>query len=125
MMAILSLASDEADLRVRLNETMFALDTQGNPLYLKQLDVVGSVMATLSDAIKPNLVATKYLSPALIHCGPFANIATGTNSMIATKLAKRIGEIVISETGFASELGYEKFVDVVSQQHGIMPDCVG
>jgi formate--tetrahydrofolate ligase len=125
MMAILSLASDEADLRVRLNETMFALDNQGNPLYLKQLDVVGSVMATLSDAIKPNLVATKYLSPALIHCGPFANIATGTNSMIATKLAKRIGEIVISETGFASELGYEKFVDVVSQQHGIMPDCVG
>jgi formate--tetrahydrofolate ligase len=125
MMAILSLASGEADLRERLNETIFAIDSHGNPLYLKQLDVVGSAMAILSDAIKPNLVATKYLSPALIHCGPFANIATGTNSIIATKLAKRIGNIVISETGFASELGYEKFVNVVSQQHSIIPDCVG
>jgi formate--tetrahydrofolate ligase len=124
MMTILSLASDLDDLRTRLSETIFAFDKNQKPLYLKQLDVVGSVLAILFDAVKPNLVFTKHGTPTMLHCGPFANIATGTNSAIETDLALKLSDVVVTESGFSSELGFQKYVDVVSYQHDFVPDCV-
>ncbi|AHI52529.1 formate--tetrahydrofolate ligase [Spiroplasma culicicola] len=124
MMTILSLAKDEEDLRLRLENSLIAYDKQGKEIYLKSLNITGAVMALLVEAIKPNFVLTKYNSPTLVHCGPFANIATGTNSIISTQLALRLGDYTIVESGFGSDLGFEKYINVINQQNDLIPDCV-
>lgn len=124
IMTILSLSKDENDLRERLNNVVFALDKNGKELKLSQLKIVGSVMAILKKAIYPNLVFTKYNTPSLVHCGPFANIATGTNSLIATSLALKLADFVVTECGFGSELGFEKFINVVNKDREFLPDVV-
>ncbi|QEH61458.1 formate--tetrahydrofolate ligase [Spiroplasma chinense] len=124
MMTILSLSKDEFDLRERLDNSLIAFDLEGKEIFLKQLGVTGSLMALLKDAIKPNFVLTKYDSPTLVHCGPFANIATGTNSIISTKLGLSLADYTIVESGFGSDLGFEKFMDVINVENNLIPDCV-
>ncbi len=123
MMTILSLSKSLEDLRIRLDNSLIAYDLKGKEIFLKQLKITGSLMAILKNAIKPNLVLTKYDTPALIHCGPFANIATGTNSIISTNLALNLGDYCIVESGFGSDLGFEKYINVVNQDNDLIPDC--
>ncbi len=122
--AILALAEDRADLRRRLERMVVAYDYNGKPVTVKDLKCVGSMMVLLKDAINPNLVQTLEGEPVFVHGFPFANIAHGTNSIIATKAALKLGDYVITETGFASDLGGEKFMDIVCRQSNIRPDCV-
>ncbi|AHB35984.1 formate--tetrahydrofolate ligase [Spiroplasma apis] len=124
MMTILSLSKNEEDLRCRLNESIVAYDLNGEEVLLEKLGITGSLMALLKDAIKPNFVLTKHNSPTFVHCGPFANIATGTNSVISTDLALKLGEYAIVESGFGSDLGFEKFMNVVNEQNSFIPHCV-
>ncbi|QHX36392.1 formate--tetrahydrofolate ligase [Spiroplasma sp. BIUS-1] len=123
MMTILSLSKSLDDLRNRLDESLVAYNTQGKEVYLKELNITGSLMAILKNAIKPNLVVTKYDTPTLVHCGPFANIATGTNSIISTNLGLSLGDYCIVESGFGSDLGFEKYINVVNQDNDLIPDC--
>ena len=122
--AILALASDREDLRRRLENIVIGYDYDGNLVTAKQLGCVGSMMVLLKDAINPNLVQTLEGEPVFVHGFPFANIAHGTNSIIATKAALKLGDYVITEAGFASDLGGEKFMDIVCRQSGMRPDCV-
>ncbi|KAF5276142.1 hypothetical protein FQR65_LT16460 [Abscondita terminalis] len=124
MMTILSLAKDEQDLRKRIESSLVGMTNSSKPVFAKDLKVVGSVMAILKNAIKPNFVRTQYDSPVLVHCGPFANIAIGTNSIISTDLALKLGEYAVIETGFGSDLGFEKFMNLVNYQYDLVPDCV-
>lgn len=124
MMTIISLAKDENDLRERIDKAIVAYDVDQNPILVKQLGVTGSVMVLLKEAIKPNFVLTKYDSPTFIHCGPFANIATGTNSIISTDLALKLGDFAIVESGFGSDLGFEKFMNVINYSNNLVPDVV-
>ena len=125
IMAILCLASDLSDLKKRMGEIVVAYDLDGNPVYAKQLEVEGAMALLMKDAIKPNLVQTLENTPAIIHGGPFANIAHGCNSVIATKLALKLGDIVVTEAGFGADLGAEKFLDIKCRYGGLNPNCVG
>ncbi len=122
--AILALSTDRADLRRRLERMVVAYTYDAKPVTVKDLGCVGSMMVMLKDAIHPNLVQTFEGQPVFVHGFPFANIAHGTNSIIATKAALRLGDYVITEAGFASDLGGEKFMDIVCRESGIRPDCV-
>ena len=124
VMAILCLASDLADLKERLGKILVAYDLDGNPVYAKDLGANGAMTALLKDALKPNLVQTLEHTPALIHGGPFANIAHGCNSIRATKLALKLGDYCVTEAGFGSDLGAEKFFDIKCRYGGLKPDCV-
>lgn len=124
VMAILCLASDLADLKARLGRILAAYDLDGNPVYAKDLGAQGAMTALLKDALKPNLVQTLEHTPALIHGGPFANIAHGCNSLRATKLAMKLGDYCVTEAGFGSDLGAEKFFDIKCRYGGLKPDCV-
>ncbi|NHX37756.1 MULTISPECIES: formate--tetrahydrofolate ligase [Halolamina] len=122
LMAVLCLATDVSDLRERVSRIIVAYDTDGDPVTVADLDVAGSVASLLKDALRPNLVQTIEGTPAFVHGGPFANIATGTNSILADKLGLRLGDYVVTEAGFGADLGAEKFVDVVSRE-GVEPDA--
>ena len=124
IMAILCLATSLDDLKQRMGEILIAYDLDGNPVYAKQLEVQGAMALLMKDAIKPNLVQTLENTPAIIHGGPFANIAHGCNSIIATKLALKIGDIVVTEAGFGADLGAENFLDIKCRYGGLNPDCV-
>ncbi len=112
LMAILCLARDEEDLRRRVENILLAYTAEGRPFYLKELGVAGAVVTLLLDAIKPNLVQTSEHSPAFIHGGPFANIAHGCSSVLATRLAMEYGDYAVTEAGFGADLGAEKFFNI-------------
>ena len=124
VMAILCLATDLADLKKRLGSILVAYNTDGEPVYARDLHAEGAMTALLKDALKPNLVQTLEHTPVLIHGGPFANIAHGCNSIRATKLALKLGDYCITEAGFGSDLGAEKFFDIKCRYGGLKPSCV-
>ncbi len=124
IMAILCLADDLKDLKVRLGNILVAYTYDGKPVYARDLNAVGAMASLLKDAINPNLVQTLENNPAIIHGGPFANIAHGCNSVRATKLALKLGDYCITEAGFGSDLGAEKFFDIKCRFAGLKPDCV-
>ena len=124
IMAILCLAEDIADLKARLGEMLVAYTYDNKPVYAREIGCVGAMAALLKDAMSPNLVQTLENTPALIHGGPFANIAHGCNSVKATKLAMKLGEYAITEAGFGADLGAEKFLDIKCRAAGIAPSCV-
>ena len=124
IMAILCLANDLADLKRRLDRIIVAYDYDGNPVTAKDIKATGAMAALLKDAIKPNLVQTLEHTPALVHGGPFANIAHGCNSVRATKTALKLGDIAITEAGFGADLGAEKFMDIKCRVAGLAPDAV-
>ena len=121
IMAILALAEDLADLRRRLSQIVIAQTRSGLPVRAADLGAVGPMMALLSEAVLPNLVQTTEGTPALVHCGPFANIAHGTSSVISQKVGLFLADFVVNETGFASDLGFEKYMDLVMPSSGIRP----
>lgn len=122
--AILALSTDQNDLRHRLERMIVAYTNDDKAVTVKDLKCVGAMMVLLKDAINPNLVQTLEGQPVFVHGFPFANIAHGSNSIIATKAALKLGDYVVTETGFASDLGGEKFMDIVCRQSEIRPDCV-
>ena len=124
IMAILCLATSLTDLKERMGNILIAYDLDGNPVFAKQLEVQGAMALLMKDAIKPNLVQTLENTPAIIHGGPFANIAHGCNSIIATKLALELGDIVVTEAGFGADLGAEKFLDIKCRYGELNPECV-
>ena len=124
IMAILCLARDIEDLKERLGNILTAYTYEGKPVYARELKAVGAMAALLKDAIKPNLVQTLENTPALMHGGPFANIAHGCNSVTATKLALKLGDYCITEAGFGADLGAEKFLDIKCRYAGLRPDCI-
>ena len=124
IMAILCLANDIDDLKYRLGEIIIGYNRSGEPVYAKELNAQGAMTALLKDAIKPNLVQTLANTPCLIHGGPFANIAHGCNSVIATNLALKLSDYVITEAGFGADLGAEKFMDIKCRFAGLKPDAV-
>ncbi len=124
VMAILCLSKDIYDLREKLGNILIGIDENNNPVYAKQLKAEGSMAVLLKDAIKPNLVQTLEHTPAIIHGGPFANIAHGCNSIIATKLALKSADYVVTEAGFGADLGAEKFLNIKCRKAGIKPDAV-
>lgn len=124
IMAILCLADDLSDLKRRLGNILVAYTNKGKPVFARDLNAVGAMTALLKDAINPNLVQTLENNPAIIHGGPFANIAHGCNSVRATKLAMKLSDYTITEAGFGSDLGAEKFFDIKCRFAGLKPDCV-
>lgn len=124
IMAILCLSSGIKDLKDRLGSILIAYTYDGTPVYARDLNAVGSMAALLKDAIKPNLVQTLENTPALMHGGPFANIAHGCNSVTATRLALKLGDYCITEAGFGADLGAEKFLDIKCRCAGLKPSCV-
>ena len=124
IMAILCLAEDMADLKRRLAKIIVAYDLDGNPVTAGQLNAVGSMAALLKDAIKPNMIQTLEHTGAIVHGGPFANIAHGCNSVRATKTAMKLADITITEAGFGADLGAEKFMDIKCRMAGLKPDAV-
>ena len=123
-MAILCLAEDIKDLKARLAKIIVAYDVDGNPVTAGQLNAVGSMAALLKDAIKPNMVQTLEHTGAIVHGGPFANIAHGCNSVRATKAAMKMADYCITEAGFGADLGAEKFFDIKCRKAGLTPDAV-
>ncbi len=124
VMAIVCLASDIADLKKRLGKIVVAYTYDGKPVTAHDLKAEGAMAALLRDAIKPNLVQTLEGTPAFIHCGPFANIAHGCNSVTATRMALKLGDYVVTEAGFAADLGAEKFFDIKCRMANLHPDAV-
>ena len=124
IMAILCLASDFKDLKERLSRIIVAYDYSGEPVTAKDLQAVGAMAALLKDALKPNLIQTLEHTPALVHGGPFANIAHGCNSVRATKAALKMADYCITEAGFGADLGAEKFFDIKCRMAGLKPDAV-
>ena len=124
VMAILCLASDLADLKERLASILVAYTYDNKPVYAGDLQVEGAMTALLKDALKPNLVQTLEHTPVIMHGGPFANIAHGCNSVIATKLALKLSDYAITEAGFGSDLGAEKFLDIKCRFGGLTPNCI-
>ena len=124
VMAILCLASDLMDLKKRLGQIIVAYNLDGEPITAAQLGVHGAMAMLLKEAIKPNIVQTLENTPALIHGGPFANIAHGCNSLIATKLGLKLGDILVTEAGFGADLGAEKFLDIKCRYGNLKPDAV-
>ena len=123
IMAVLALSTGYDDLRVRLGRLLVGYSRDGNPITASDLNVVGSMMALLKDALKPNLVQTEEGQPALVHTGPFGNIAHGSSSILADRLALSCGDIVVTEAGFATDLGFEKFVHIKTRSGGAPPDA--
>ena len=123
IMAILCLAEDVDDLKKRLSNIFIGYRYDNSPVFVRDLGVQGSMAALLKDALQPNLVQTLENTPAIMHGGPFANIAHGCNSVKATKLALKLGDYVITEAGFGSDLGAEKFFDIKCRYAGLKPDC--
>ncbi len=124
VMAILCLAKDTVDLKERLGNILIAYDYEGKPVYARDIKAQGAMAALLRDAINPNLVQTIEGTPAIMHGGPFANIAHGCNSVRATRLALKLADYCITEAGFGSDLGAEKFMDIKCRMAGLAPDCV-
>ena len=124
VMAILCLASDMEDLKRRLGNIIIGYNKDGKEIFARDLKAEGSMAVLLKDAIKPNLVQTLEHTPAIIHGGPFANIAHGCNSVIATKMALKLGDYVITEAGFGADLGCEKFLDIKCRMNDLVPDAV-
>ena len=124
IMAILCLSKDIKDLKNRLSNILIGYNEDEKPVYAKDLKAEGAMTVLLKDAIKPNLVQTLYHTPAIIHGGPFANIAHGCNSIIATKLALNLSDYVVTEAGFGADLGAEKFLDIKCRNMNICPDLV-
>ena len=124
VMAILCLASDIHDLKRRLGNILVAYKYDGTPVYCSDLKADGAMTVLLKDALKPNLVQTLENTPAIIHGGPFANIAHGCNSVRATKLAMKLADYAITEAGFGADLGAEKFLDIKCRMAGLAPSCV-
>lgn len=124
VMAILCLASDLFDLKKRLGNILVAYTYDGEPVYCKDIKADGAMTVLLKDAIKPNLVQTLENTPAIMHGGPFANIAHGCNSIRATKIALKLGDYCVTEAGFGSDLGAEKFLDIKCRFAGIKPSCI-
>jgi formate--tetrahydrofolate ligase len=121
IMAILALSESRADLRRRLGNIVVAFDTQGRPVTAGDLKAVGAMMVLLNEALMPNLVQTTEGVPAIVHCGPFANIAHGTSSVLAQRMGLSLADYVVNETGFAADLGAEKFFDLVMPMCGHVP----
>ena len=121
IMAILALSEGREDLRARLSRIVVGADRTGAPVTAAQLGAIGPMMALLTDAIQPNLVQTTEGTPATVHCGPFGNIAHGTSSVLSQKMGLRLADYVINETGFAADLGFEKYLDIVMPSSGIKP----
>lgn len=124
VMAILCLSSDLVDLKRRLGNILVAYTNDNKPIFARDLEIQGAMTVLLKDALKPNLVQTLDNTPVLMHGGPFANIAHGCNSIIATKLAMKLADYTITEAGFGSDLGAEKFLDIKCPVAGITPDCI-
>jgi formate--tetrahydrofolate ligase len=124
VMAILGMTDSIKDLKRRLGNIFVGLTYDKNPIFARDLNAQGSMAALLKEAINPNLVQTTDGTPAIIHCGPFANIAQGTNSILATKMAMTYSDVVVTEAGFGSDLGAEKFFDIKCNQFGLMPNAV-
>jgi formate--tetrahydrofolate ligase len=124
VMAVLCLAESLDDLKVRLGRMLVAFTADGKPVHAADLRVTGAMAALLRDALHPNLVQTTEGTPALVHGGPFANIAHGCNSVVATRLALKLGELCVTEAGFAFDLGAEKFLDIKCGYAGLRPDAV-
>ena len=123
IMAILCLANDMKDLKERLGKIIVAYNMDGDPVTAADLHAVGSMAALLKDALKPNMIQTLEHTPALVHGGPFANIAHGCNSVQATKMALKMADIAITEAGFGADLGAEKFFDIKCRMAGLHPDA--
>jgi len=123
IMAILALANSQTDLRNRLSEIILALDLTGKAVKVAQLGITGALMVLLNDAILPNLVQTSENTPAIIHAGPFANIAHGTSSILAQKMALKLADYVVNECGFAADLGAEKYLNIVMRQSNLKPSA--
>ena len=123
VMAVFCLAKDLADLKTRLGNMLVAYTFDNHPVFAKDLNAQGAMAALLKDAVKPNLVQTIEGSPAFVHGGPFANIAHGCNSVLATRLAQHLGDYAVTEAGFGADLGAEKFCDIKSRLAGLRPDC--
>ena len=124
LMAILALATSLKDLREKVGKVVFALDKQGNPISLEDLGIAGSVTVLLKDALMPNLMQTLEGQPAFVHCGPFANIAHGNSSIIADKIAVKLADYVVTESGFGADIGMEKFFDIKCRYSGLIPNTV-
>ena len=124
IMAILCLSNSLMDLKERMGKILVAYDLEGSPIYCKDLNVNGAMALLMKDAIKPNLVQTLDNTPAIVHGGPFANIAHGCNSLLATKMALKLGDYVVTEAGFGADLGAEKFFDIKCRYGNLKPDCV-
>ncbi len=124
IMAVLCLAENLKDLKQKLGNIIIGYNKKEEPIYVKQLKAEGAMTALLKDAIKPNLVQTLEHTPALVHGGPFANIAHGCNSVIATKTALKLADYTITEAGFGADLGAEKFLDIKCRKTGLKPDAV-
>ncbi len=121
IMAILALARSRDDLRERLGSIVVAQNKTGEPVRARDLDAVGPMMALLAEAIEPNLVQTTEGTPAFVHAGPFANIAHGTSSVVSQDMGLRVADYAVNECGFASDLGLEKYMDIVTRESGFMP----
>lgn len=124
VMSIFCLSKDLEELKSKLGNILLAEDTAGNPIYARDLKLEGSLVTLLKDAFNPNLVQTLENNPVIIHGGPFANIAHGCNSIVATNLGLKLGDYVITEAGFGADLGAEKFMDVKCHIAGLKPDCI-
>jgi len=124
IMALVAVARDLADLRVRLGAITVGQTNGGEPVTAEDIHAAGAMAVVLKEAIKPNLVQTLEGQPAFVHCGPFANIAHGNNSLVADRVALKLGELVVTESGFASDLGMEKFFDITCRVGGLRPDAV-
>jgi formate--tetrahydrofolate ligase len=124
VMAVVAMARDHGDLRRRLGAITVGTTVEGEPVTAEQLGAAGSMAALLVHAIKPNLVQTLEGQPALVHCGPFANIAHGNNSVVADRLGLKLADYVVTECGFGADMGFEKFLDIVCQTSGIAPSAV-
>ena len=124
IMAIMCLAKDLTDLKARLGNIMVALNTDGEPVYARDLHAQDAMAILLKDALKPNLVQTLAGTPAIVHCGPFANIAHGCNSVIATRTALSLADYCVTEAGVGADLGAEKFIDLKCRLNGFKPNCV-
>jgi formate--tetrahydrofolate ligase len=124
VMAIVAVARDLADLRRRLGEITVGYTWEGEPVTAEQLRAAGAMTVLLKDAIRPNLVQTLEGQPAFVHCGPFANIAHGNNSLVADLVALKLGDYVVTESGFGADMGMEKFLDIVCRIGGLSPSAV-
>lgn len=121
IMGIMCFAKDIDDLKRRIGNILLGFDYQDKPFYVRDMGVEGSIAVLLKDALKPNLVQTTEGTPAIVHCGPFANIAHGCNSVVATKMALTLGDYAITEAGFGADLGAEKFYDIKCRTAGLQP----
>jgi formyltetrahydrofolate synthetase len=124
LMAILALTNGLQDMRQRIGRVVIGMDKQGNPVNLERIGVAGAVTVLLRDAIKPNLMQTLEGQPAFVHAGPFANIAHGNSSIVADQIALKMGDYVVTESGFGADIGMEKFFDIKCRYSGLIPNCV-